>query len=86
MELLTEHEAARAVKVSKWTIRRLIEKGKLRAANYGMGCKRYRIDPADLNAVQPFDLMPQEPRKRQRAIVDEGPVWKPKRRGQAAKA
>lgn len=75
MDLLTEHEAAKAAKVSKWTIRRLIEKGKLRAANYGTGCKRYRIDPADLLNVQPFDLMPQEPqRKRQRAIVDEGPV------------
>jgi excisionase family DNA binding protein len=77
MELLTEHEAALATKVSWWTIRQLIEKGKLRAANYGTGKRKfYRIDPADLLNVQPFVLVEPEPRRRrQRVIENTGPAY-----------
>lgn len=37
VELLTEAQAAERAGVSKWTIRRLIDAGKLRAVNYGLG-------------------------------------------------
>jgi len=77
MELFTEHEAALATKVSERTIRRLIEAGKLRATNYGMGKKKlYRIDPADLLNVQPFVVIEPEPRRRRsRVIDDKGPTY-----------
>ena len=39
VELLTEAQAAERAGVSKWTIRRLIDAGKLRAVNYGLGRK-----------------------------------------------
>lgn len=52
MELLTEVEAAAIAKVSKWTIRRMVQRGRLKAANYGTAKKAcYRIHPDDLRDV-----------------------------------
>lgn len=51
--LLSEAQAAQAAGVSRKTIRRLIEKGRLRAADYGTGGHHnYRINPSDLVIVQ----------------------------------
>jgi excisionase family DNA binding protein len=52
--LLTESQAAAAAQVDKRTIRRLIETGRLHALDFGSGKRRhYRINPAELHAVQP---------------------------------
>jgi excisionase family DNA binding protein len=82
--LLTEEEAAAIAKVSKWTVRRLIERGVLKASNFGTDKhKVYRIHPDDLRAVQcPVPPPPPEPRVRRRRIrnaqaVSSDPVWPP---------
>ena len=57
--LLTEKEAADLAKVSKWTIRRLIEAGRLRASNYGSARRKvYRIHPDDLRQVDLAEPVP----------------------------
>jgi excisionase family DNA binding protein len=66
--LLTEAEAAVAAKVSKKTIRRLINAKRLRATDYGTaGQHNYRIDPADLGRIEPQATEPTPlPRGRRR--------------------
>lgn len=49
--LLTEQQAAVLAQVNKKTIRRLIETGRLRAADFGSGRHCYRIDPSDLQSI-----------------------------------
>jgi excisionase family DNA binding protein len=57
--LLTESQAAAAAQVDKRTIRRLIQGGRLRAIDFGSGKRHhYRIDPAELHAVQPVGEKP----------------------------
>ncbi len=52
-KLLSEDEAAEAAGVDRKTIRRLIEAGRLAAADYGTGKKKlYRINRDDLPTVQ----------------------------------
>lgn len=73
-DLLTEQEAAERAKVSRKTIRRLIEQGRLEAADYGtQGQRNYRIDPAALakvgagpapDAPGPVEITPPAPRPR----------------------
>lgn len=82
LELLTEIEAASIAKVSKWTIRRLIERGTLKASNFGTDKhKVYRVHPEDLRAMNaPSAPMPMERVRRRRnrtqpASADE--VWPP---------
>jgi len=75
--LLTEHEAAQVAKVSWWTIRSLIEKGRLKAANFGTGKRKfYRIDPDELALVQLYEVPQSEPRRRgkRQAASDDGPL------------
>jgi excisionase family DNA binding protein len=67
--LLTESQAAAAAQVDKRTIRRLIETGRLQALDFGSGKRHhYRIDPAELHAVQPVvdkpAITPPLPRRR----------------------
>ena len=62
--LLTESQAAAAAQVDKRTIRRLIETGRLRALDFGSGKRHhYRINPAELQAVQPVAEKPSVPEK-----------------------
>lgn len=57
--LLTENQAADVAQVDKRTIRRLIETGRLRALDFGSGRRHhYRIDLAELHAVQPVAKKP----------------------------
>jgi excisionase family DNA binding protein len=66
--LVTEEEAAAIAKVHPRTIRRLIDKGKLPAVNYGLGSKKiYRVKPEDLGMVQPVALPPPPQRRQRRA-------------------
>lgn len=78
-DLLTEAEAATIAKVHPRTIRRLIEKGKLPAANYGLGrIRKYRINPADLFTVQPVQPIIRERRIRREKRADTaGKAWPP---------
>ncbi len=60
--LLRVHDAARLLKVSKWTIYRWIEEGRLRATKIGRGS--LRIFRASLNGLiegQRIDPVSQEP-------------------------
>lgn len=78
MNLLTENEAAAIAKVHPRTIRRLIERGKLPASNFGMGSKKiYRINADDLGSVQPCVAV--APQRRQRRAVAAASVapWPP---------
>lgn len=80
--LLTEDEAAAMAKVHPRTIRRLIEKGLLPAANYGLGRKKlYRIAPSALASVQAAKPpAPVEPRRKRRAVAvatTPGRAWPP---------
>jgi hypothetical protein len=79
MTLLTELEAAEMAKVCPRTIRRLIEGGKLRAANYGNGRKKlYRIRPEDMADVQPFEMpAPHERVRRHRSVRSADKVFWP---------
>lgn len=53
-KLLTEQQAAEVAGVSRKTIRRLIEQGRLPAADYGTaGQRNYRIHPDALANVKP---------------------------------
>lgn len=53
MSLLTEKQAASFAGVDRKTIRRLIEAGRLPAADYGTGKKKlYRINPDDLLSIK----------------------------------
>jgi len=62
-ELLTEAQAAALAQIHPRTIRRLIDRGKLPALNFGNGRRKiYRIDPAALLRVQPV----QQPLPRER--------------------
>ena len=62
VRLLSEKQAAEMAGVSRKTIRRLIEKGRLKAADYGTGHHRnYRIHPDDLASVETFPSAPSEP-------------------------
>lgn len=74
---LTEEQAAQVAGVDKQTIRRLIEKGRLKATDFGTGKRQfYRIAPEDLMAVTPRlqdeSLQPQEaiapPTRRRRRV------------------
>jgi excisionase family DNA binding protein len=81
-ELLTERQAAERACVSRWTIRRLIERGKLPALEYGSGRKKiYRIDPAALLTVQPVQPPPPQERRQRRhhptMPSSSGPAWPP---------
>jgi excisionase family DNA binding protein len=65
MKLLTEKEAAELAQVSVKTIRRLIEKKRLKAEDFGTGSKHmYRIDPTALTSMnrepetQPAQVIP----------------------------
>lgn len=59
VRLLTERQAADVAGVHRKTIRRLIEQGRLRAADYGTaGQHNYRIDPAELAKVTPLPGLP----------------------------
>jgi len=63
LELLTEAQVAALAQVHPRTIRRLTDRGKLPALNFGNGGRRkvYRIDPAALLNVQPVHLpLPRE--------------------------
>ena len=67
LELLTEAQAAALAQIHPRTIRRLIDRGKLPALNFGNGRRKvYRIDPAALLQVQP--VQPPLPRERYRRI------------------
>ena len=55
IQLLTEQQAADAAGVHRKTIRRLIEQGRLKAADYGTARQHnYRIHPDDLARVAPI--------------------------------
>ena len=66
LELLTEAQVAALAQVHPRTIRRLIDRGKLPALNFGNGRRKvYRIDPAALLNVQPVHLpLPRERHRR----------------------
>ncbi|MGE5607803.1 MAG: helix-turn-helix domain-containing protein [Bacillota bacterium] len=81
-ELLTEREAAERTGVSRWTIRKLIEGGKLTAMNFGTPRRKiYRVDPAALLAMQPVQApTPRERRQRRyhpTTPQSSGPAWPP---------
>lgn len=87
IHLLTEQQAAALAGVSKKTIRRLIEQGRLKACDFGTGTQHnYRVHPDELFRVasipltnpEPTQPSPQvRPRRRQPAspVSDETRVW-----------
>jgi excisionase family DNA binding protein len=81
LRMLTVEEAGKFAKVSPWTIRRLIERGKLPASNFGSGRRDiYRIKLEDLSRVQPFQPPPPRERPRRRTVAANVPsrnVWPP---------
>jgi excisionase family DNA binding protein len=82
VNLLTELEAAKVARVSRWTIRRLIDGGHLPAMNFGLGGRKvYRVRPEDLLHVQP--VQPPAPRergrRRNRVVALSSKAWPPPR-------
>lgn len=76
--LLTEREAAVMAKVSIRTLRRLIQRGKLPALNYGTEKRKsYRINSDDLLGVQPVEnpLSARPPARKPPQV--EKTVWPP---------
>lgn len=66
--LLTEEQAAEYAGVSRKTIRRLIESGRLEASDYGTGKRRhYRIHPDALTHIKPVPAPPLPQPRRRRA-------------------
>ncbi len=77
VHLLTEQQAADAAGVHRKTIRRLIEQGRLKAADYGTSRQHnYRVHPDDLARVSPLPdtatVTPQLRQRRGRSAVRPG--------------
>jgi excisionase family DNA binding protein len=53
--LLTEEQAADRLQVSRQTVRRLIEAGRLDAQDVGIGRHKYRIPADSLITIKPAD-------------------------------
>lgn len=74
--LLTIQQAARAAQVSERTIRRLLESGRLKGANYGTGRDRsdWRLTPDALADVQPVAQPADVPASRESQVWPRDPL------------